>query len=216
VGRADAALAQTERLAGLLPPDSPLPWIELGHSYELAHDYERALGAYDRASEVSPTSAEGPKRGGLRAARWGQLDLAEPRLAEATRRDAADAETWHALGVVRLGLGKHDAAREAYSAGLLAEPEALENRLGLATVALGTSRPAEALEQYDLIIAARPAHASAWLGRSWSLLLLGRLDEADASLREAEARRADAAVVEKQRAAISERRRQTAGAPPAP
>ena len=52
------------------------------------------------------------------------------------RREPRDAEAWHALGLVRVGLGKLEAARQAYASGLHADPQALENHLGLATVAL--------------------------------------------------------------------------------
>ena len=85
-GRLDAATNQTERLVELLPPGSPIPWVELGHAYELAHRYDDALAAYDEAARIAPNHALGPKRGGLRAARWGELRWAEPRLREAARR----------------------------------------------------------------------------------------------------------------------------------
>src|SRR5690606_7147240 len=99
VGELDAAQAQTERLAGMLGGASPVPWVELGHAYELAHRYEEALGSYDRAAQVAPDDPLGPKQGGMRAARWGELALAEPRLVEALRRAPRDAEVWHALGL---------------------------------------------------------------------------------------------------------------------
>jgi tetratricopeptide (TPR) repeat protein len=206
IGQVDAARRQTERLAELLPAGSPIPWIELGHSLELAHDYAAALAAYDEAAAANPANPAGSRHGGLRAARWGELGLAEPRLEEAVRRDPSDSEAWHALGLVRVGLGKLEAAATAYSAGLSADPEALENRLGLATVALSVDRPAMALQHYNAIIAARPRLTDALLGRSWSLVLLGRWDEADRALDDAVARGANAAVVERQREAIRQRR----------
>lgn len=204
-GDVAAAVEQTERLAGVLPPDSPIPWLELGAAFELGHRYDEALAAYDRAASVAPADALGPKRGGLRAARWGELDLAEPRLREAARRDPGDAETWHALGVVLLGLDRLDAARQAYAAGLAADERALENRLGLATVALRQDEPGAALEQYELLLRARPKFTAALLGKSWCLILLGQYASAADVLREAEALGADRTSIARQRVELGVR-----------
>jgi tetratricopeptide (TPR) repeat protein len=207
VGNLDAARAQSERLAELLAPNSPVPSVELGHAYELAHRYEEALAAYDRAADVAPESALGPRWGGLRAARWGELGLAETRLEEALRRDRRDATVWHALGLVRLGLGKLQAARAAYAAGLAADPQAIENRLGLATVALRLQEPGAALAEYESLLAVRPAFSDALLGKSWSLILIGRWKSAEAALREAEARGADPGAIARQRVELQARER---------
>jgi tetratricopeptide (TPR) repeat protein len=206
VGRIDEATAQTERLVELLPRDSPVPPVELGHALELAHRYDEALAEYDRAARVAPTSALGPKTAGERAAHWGELELAEPRLAEAVRREPRDAGSWHMLGLVRLGLGRLEPAREAYRSGLRADPAALENRLGLATVALRANEPAAALEQYESLLQARPTFTDALLGKSWSLILLGRFAAAEAELARAEALGADPKSVARQRVALQERK----------
>jgi tetratricopeptide (TPR) repeat protein len=218
VGRIDRANAQTERLAEVLPRDSPIPWLELGHAYELVHHYEEALSAYDRASRVAPLDALGPKIGGLRAARWGELGLAEPRLEEAVRRTPRDeeavrrtprdAECWHALGLVRLGLGKLEAARQAYANGLSANSGALENHLGLATVALRMNQPERALAAYDSLLSERPTFTPALLGKSWALILLGRLEAAEAVLEQAQARGAASDSIQRQRVAIRDRKAQ--------
>lgn len=208
VGRLDRATAQTERLAEMLPPESPIPWVELGHAQELSHHYDEALAAYDHASQIAPRDPLGPKVGGLRAIRWGEPSLAEPRLAEAARRAPSDAETWHALGLVRVSLGQLEAAREAYVNGLRADPKALENQLGLATVALRMNEPERALAAYESLLAARPSFAPALLGKSWSLILLGRYADAESALAHATEHGAPADSVERQRLAIRDRRAQ--------
>jgi tetratricopeptide (TPR) repeat protein len=104
------ARVEVEALARWLPPGDPGPYLELGHALELAHQYDEALAAYDEASRVSPTAPDGPREGGIRAARWGELAEAAPRLEEAIRRGARDAELWHVLGLVRLHLGDYDGA----------------------------------------------------------------------------------------------------------
>jgi tetratricopeptide (TPR) repeat protein len=204
-GDGAAAQSQTERLVEQLPAGSPLPWVELGAAFELSHRYDEALAAYDRAASIAPTDALGAKRGGLRAARWGELDLAEPRLREAVRRAPGDAETWHALGVVLVGLDRLDAARQAYSAGIAADGRALENRLGLATVALRLNEPAAALAQYELLLEARPKFTDALLGKSWSLILMGEYGSAEVALRQAEGLGADRGSIERQRSELRAR-----------
>lgn len=200
-----AAVRQTERLAEGLPADSPLPWVELGAAFELGHRYEEALSAYDRAARVAPGDSLGPRRGGMRAARWGELALAEPRLREAVRRAPGDAEAWHALGVVLLGLNRLDAARHAYASGIDADEKALENRLGLATVALRQNQPAAALVQYELLLGARPKFTEALLGKSWCLILLGEYASAEATLNEAERLGADGTSIIRQRVELGMR-----------
>jgi tetratricopeptide (TPR) repeat protein len=200
-----AAARQTERLAEVLPADSPLPWVELGAAFELGHRYDEALSAYDRAASVAPRDPLGPKRGGMRAARWGELDVAEPRLREAVRRAPEDGEAWHALGVVLLGLDRLDAARQAYAAGITADERALENRLGLATVALRQNEPSTALAQYELLLEARPKFTEALLGKSWCLILMGQYASAAAVLHEAERLGADRTSIARQRVELGTR-----------
>jgi tetratricopeptide (TPR) repeat protein len=202
-GNLGLARDEAARLAERLGPSSPRPHIELGHALELAHRYDEALDLYDQAAEVAPRDAAGPREGGLRAAAWGEYELARPRLEEAIRRAPRDAALWHALGVVCLGLKAVDDAEHAYRSGLMADPHALENRVGLATVALLRDDPAEALREYDLILAERPGFGDAWLGRSWALLRLGRLAEAEEALAKAEQNRGDRAVIARQRRALA-------------
>ncbi len=205
-GNLGAAEREAEQLGNVLGKASPVPWIEMGHAYELAHRYDDALAMYDRAAQVAPRDEAGPREGGLRAARWGEVELAEPRLVKALRRNPRDAEVWHALGLVRMRRGDSAGARQAYESGLKADPRALDNRVGLATLALKQHQPAAALVQYDAIIAARPRFADARLGRSLALLELGRLDEARQALDRAAELGADGAAVAAQRRLLRELR----------
>ena len=72
----------------------------------------------------------------MRSARWGEIEEARPRLEEALRRGARDAETWHALGLVRLHLNDYDGAAQAYRSGAEADPKDAECWLGLASVGI--------------------------------------------------------------------------------
>ncbi len=198
-GQLGEAREETEHLRKVLPEGDPLPYIELGHAFELSHRYEEALALYDAATEVASNDPRGPKTGGLRAARWGEVELAEPRLKEAARRDPADADTWHALGLVRAQLGDIEGARKAYTLGLRADPQAVENHLGLASLAVQLDQPGVALRHYTALLRARPRFAPGYLGRSWALLRLGRYDEAEQALDRGAALGANRRVVARQR-----------------
>jgi tetratricopeptide (TPR) repeat protein len=183
-----------------LPKGDPTPWIELGHALELAHEFDAALAAYDDAAREAPLRFEGPREGGLRAARWGLAEQASERLTEARRRGAIDTETLHALGLARLATGDADGARKAYDECTLRKPSAAECHLGLATVALRANDFRSALAAYDGVVAHAPNYAAAHLGRAWCLGQLGRTKEADLALRAAERMGASKEHVAKQRA----------------
>ena len=202
LGRAQAQVALLEKQLG---PHSPVPLVELGHALEMAHRYDEALAAYDQASELAPADPLGPLTGGLRAARWGELELAEPRLREAVRRGPRDPAAWHALGLVQLSQGNLAGAEQAYRSGLLADPGALENRVGLATLALSRGDLAAALVQYDAIAQRRPNLPDAQLGRSFALMGLGRFEDARRALDEAERLGGDPRIVSAQRRALARR-----------
>jgi tetratricopeptide (TPR) repeat protein len=206
LGQLAKAQAHVEALARRLGPNSPIPWLELGYALELTHRYDEALEQYDRAAGVAPKSALGPVTGGLRAARWGESELAEPRLVEALRRDPRNAEAWHALGLVRARLGNLAGAALAYQSGLRADPGALENHVGLASLALLRGDAAGALSEYDAIVSTRPQFADAHLGRSWALMKLGRLDDAQRALDRAQDLGASPRPLDAQRRALAELR----------
>jgi tetratricopeptide (TPR) repeat protein len=203
-GDLGAASREVETLSRQLGERDPLPFIELGHAYELAHQYDKALEMYDHAAEIAPTDARGPREGGMRAARWGEVEWARPRLEEAVRRGTNDVEAWHALGLVRVHDGDLDHAEEAYRAGLRVDPQALECHLGLATVAVARGDAGAALGEYDTILAHRPGWGPGHLGRAWALGRLGRKQEAKAALTQAEKFGGGAEAVSAQRKALEE------------
>jgi Flp pilus assembly protein TadD len=200
-GDIEGARREVAELEKRLPND-PVPWIELGHAYELARRFDEALAAYDTAASVAPGSPAGPREGGMRAARWGEAEDAVPRLEEAVRRGAKDAETFHVLGLARLNLHDLDGAEEAYRDGVAADRTSLENLLGMATVAVIRDDAEGALSAYDAIVRLRPNHAAAYLGRAWALAKLGRRQEAARAIDRAEELGAPPANVAKQRAGL--------------
>lgn len=185
-GRIPQGIVELEKIRDA-HPDDPQAHIDLGHGYELAHRYDEALAAYDRAAEVKKTDPRGPREGGLRCAAWGEHEAAIPRLEEAIHRGDQDPRTFHALGFSRLQRGDKKGAREAYTAGLATKDGDRDATcvLGLATLAVIDEDGKEALRWYEELIKRRPKHAGAHLGRAWALTKLGRHGEADAALAEA-------------------------------
>jgi Flp pilus assembly protein TadD len=121
------------------------------------------------------------------------------------RRSPKDPAAWHALGLVQLSRGEPARAEQAYRAGLLADPHALENRVGLATLALTRSDFEGALRQYEAIVASRPRLADARLGQSFALMGLGRFEDARRALDEAARLGASPAIVARQRSELARR-----------
>lgn len=200
-GDLEGAKAEVAELEKRLPND-PIPWIELGHAFELTHRYDEALAAYDTASSVAPASPAGPREGGMRCARWGEPEEAATRLDEAVRRGANDAELFHALGLVRVHLRDLDGAKAAYTRGLAVDPKSTENLLGLATVAVVGEDAQGALDAYDRLLARKPGYAAAELGRAWALARLGRKAEAATAIDRAEQLGAPRENVAKARASL--------------
>ena len=200
-GDIDGARREVAELEKRMPGD-PVPWIEMGHAFELAHRFDEALAAYDTAASVAPASPAGPREGGMRAARWHEVEEAQTRLEEAIRRGARDAETFHVLGLVRVNLHDLDGAEEAYRGGLAVDPKSTQNLLGLATVAALRKDYPAALAAYDAIVAQKPAYAAAQLGRAWAFAKLGRKADAERALERASELGAPASNIEAQRKAL--------------
>lgn len=198
-GNLPAAKAQVDELKKRSAPDDPTPDLELGHAYELAHQFDEALAAYDEAARVAPASPAGPREAGLRAARWGEAEVAVERLDEAVRRGARDAETWHALALARMHTHDLEGAQQAYESALAADPDAVDALVGLATLALVREDYAGALAAYDRLRVRRPKLAVAELGRAYALAKLGRMGEARQAIDRAEALGAPADNVRKLR-----------------
>ena len=199
-GDLGAARRATEEYRKQLAPNDPAADIELGHAYELAHAFEEALDAYDRAAEIAPQSPLGPREGGLRAARWGLAAEADARLREAARRGANDVEFLHARGLVAIRLDQFAEAEVHYRA--CAKQGAPECHLGLASLGLKKNDYVLALEGFDGVLALRPHDADAALGRSYSLIRLGRARDAEVALNFAASLGASAVHVRKQRALL--------------
>jgi Flp pilus assembly protein TadD len=176
-GEAREALSR----AAVLRPRAVLPRVLLGHAWELSRRYDEALLAYQQAVEVAPRSAYAHRVLGTRLLRWGRPVEAVDPLARAVELDPAHAETWNALGMARYHADDRAGAEGAFRDGIARHPSHPGLRLGLAALLVNARRFAEALAEYDALLARVPTFAPAHVARGILLHELGREDEAEAA-----------------------------------
>jgi Flp pilus assembly protein TadD len=94
-------------------------WLQLGKTQELNGDLLAALKTYRDALERFPSSFELLKAAGRLDAGLKRFAEAVPRLVAAHERNTTDAEVSYYLGVSQEGMGREQAAENAYEAALL-------------------------------------------------------------------------------------------------
>ncbi len=172
------------QLAALRPGD-PRPVVEIGFTYELERQYERALQSYVRARDLAPNNAYAHRILGTRLLRWGQAPESIPHLERSVALDTSHAETWKALAMARYGVERIDEAEDAFVQGLRHHPDHRGLALGLAALLINAGRHAEALVLYDRVVELDEDFAPAHVGRGILLHELGREDEAEAAFEKA-------------------------------
>ena len=88
------------------------------------------------------------------------------------------AEVLAARGQAQLATGRHEAARASFADALKVVPALPEALIGQAQFAYLDSKPAEAMNLVEQVIARSPGHAGAWQLKAVILHLQGKLDEA--------------------------------------
>ena len=95
--------------AATLAPDSPAPWLALGH-LEFGRDLERAEAAFGAAARLAPDSVEALYNLGFtRHERWRFADAVPP-LAAARALAPANEQVWYQLYNTRLAAGDREGA----------------------------------------------------------------------------------------------------------
>ena len=168
------------QLAALRPND-PRPVVEIGFTYEMEREYDRALQSYVRARDLAPDNAYAHRILGTRLLRWGQAPEAIPHLERSVEIEAGHAETWKALAMARYELESFDEAETAFRNGLRHNGDHLGLQLGLAALLINARRYPEALAIYDRVVELDDDFAPAHVGRGILLHELGRQDEAEAA-----------------------------------
>lgn len=158
-------------------------------------DFETAAAAFARAVEEDPEGFQAYRGLSYAVEKLGDLKGAirhlETALEKATTGDAENdrrerAEILHVLGGLTALAGDDAAAAEHFARALELAPDKPATRLKLANALARTGRFAEALEQYDRLLASHPELAGdLYSRRATTLVNLGRRAEAVADFRRA-------------------------------
>ncbi len=182
--KAERRLASLEEKKAVRAPHL----FAMGRAYEFDHAFDRALTAYGQAVERFGARGEVLRDAGFRAARLNDGARAAKWLEQARSLGQRDAELFHALALSLAATEEYPRALETYRA-CENDPEFGEAcTRGIASVALKTRDHALALAAYEKILQAHSRDGAsedrgskdggAVLGATWSLIELGRYEEA--------------------------------------
>ncbi|HEV3038341.1 MAG TPA: rhomboid family intramembrane serine protease [Candidatus Angelobacter sp.] len=79
-------------------PDDEDAWMQLGHAYELNHQPEKGLDAFEKAARVNPNNSKIQTALGFAYRATGQVDKEIAAFEEATRLNPADSQVLMVLG----------------------------------------------------------------------------------------------------------------------
>jgi tetratricopeptide (TPR) repeat protein len=99
--------------------------------------------------------------------------------------DDSRAVLWFNYANVQLRLGMKDDAIDSFEFALRLDPALFAARYSLANLLVDMGQPLAGMRHYEEVIAQNPTYAPAWRNLGRILCALGRLDQAEASLREA-------------------------------
>jgi tetratricopeptide (TPR) repeat protein len=151
--------------------------------------FEQAAGAFQRVLEIDPESFAAHRGLGYVLERLGDETGSERhmrRALETAGTPAEEAEAAAILGNLAVARGADDEARELYRRSLELDPQQTAARLKLADTLARQGRMAEALDEYDRLLASEEGRTAAVrVRRATALVNLGRGGEALAEFRRA-------------------------------
>ncbi|MEE4173143.1 MAG: sulfotransferase [Xanthomonadales bacterium] len=144
-----------------------------------------AEAALDQDSLPDPHRASALNHLGRALFNAGQAPRALDAFERAARLDTGSAFPWVSLGHAQRGLGNLPAAMEAYGRALDLCPGLSAARHDLGITHYHADRPVDALATFDVLLSAAPDHTGALADSAQTLMLLGRLEEAEGRLERA-------------------------------
>ena len=180
-GRPDQACGILRAQLGLTPTDAQLRTMLAQLLASLGRKHE-AIAELAVAVEQAPRA----RVARLLLARLAN-ELAQPALAEHHAKtliasDARDSEAWSALGSAAFGLGRRNAARDAFREAVSLAPEYAAARYNLASVLCDQERSEEALAEAEAAIRLGVRSRGVTVVRARALIQLDRLEEAEVLL----------------------------------
>lgn len=152
-----------------------------GVAYELNHDLEQAIGAYDKCLSKTPNDADALNNRGAVQFRLGHLAEAERDLMQATQLNPNDDLAWSNLGLTQQGQGKMDDAIASLKRAFTLRKNAV-HALNLGNLLTERNELDQAEQYINDSIKENNRFASAYLSRAIVRSKQGKRDEAIADL----------------------------------
>jgi tetratricopeptide (TPR) repeat protein len=160
-------------------------YINKGSDFYYKGDYEKALEAYEKATEFNPDIATAWNNKGAALIKLGRLEEALEAYEKATELDPDYSEAWYNMGGILGALGRHEEALEAFEKVIEFHPDDAMawNNKSVALVNLG--RYKESLKAVKKALKLNPDDAMAWNNKGVALAKLGRYKESLKALEKA-------------------------------
>jgi Flp pilus assembly protein TadD len=130
--------------------------VASAEAHERARRYDLARADYDRAVREAPEARSGAfaaRKLSLALLFWGELADAETALEKVVSLRPRDASAWHDLGVVRVRTGDTAGGEVALRRAIALQPKQPMSRIAVAALLVNQRRFAEALREYDALLA---------------------------------------------------------------
>src|ERR1700688_3244078 len=183
--RISAALIATLLAAfGLLTPELKPNPIEaarlnnLGCAYMNQQLFEKALKAFQQASEADPKLTIARLNEGIAYLNLQKIDEAKAALEDALRRDPKSPNVWYGLGMLAKNSGDAQAAIDAFKHVIEIDPNDADTWYFLGTAYVQARQFPQAIEAFEHALKLNPLHASAEFGLSRAYQQSGDTDHA--------------------------------------
>ncbi len=157
---------------------SAIDWFDRGYSSTFSEDYDVAISAFSRATEINPQFAAAYNNRGAAYAAIGSYDQAINDFNRVIIINPGYASAYYNRGLVHFNLGNQKAALSDYDRAIKIDPRyatAYHNR-GL--VHIYTNDHKRAIKDFDRAIELNPASQDAYRNRGAAYTKLGMKDEA--------------------------------------
>lgn len=161
-------------------------WVALGKLYLAYGCLREAELCFQQATELAPESKDAFYLQAVALDRLGRLDEAEKQLGKAIDLGAGEAAAWVRLGRIKLRQEAPEEAERAFRTALKMDPDAVMAAIGLGRILLRTGRPEEVAGVLSPIRERRPLEHAACQLLSLAETALGRPQDAQRYLLEAE------------------------------
>jgi tetratricopeptide (TPR) repeat protein len=176
-GRSDEAIEHI-RLAIMRDGRDPAFHHNLGNILRALNRLAEAIGCYERALALAPTSVDTLYNLGNTYQDLGQPERAVAYFERALRLNPDAVELHHNLGTALQDLGRLDEAIGCYRKALTLRPDLVESLIGLGVVLRSQGRLEEAVAHYQRALELSPDHPEARNNFGVALVDLGRSEEA--------------------------------------